>query len=148
MNLTEFSKTVHQGNKDKGFYEEHDTIMTAMMEQNWPQELVDSYKKAFIDQRLALIMSEASEAVEANRKGNVANISEFQQDKQGSPFHAESIFKRAFEENIKDSTEDELSDVLIRVLDLAGYLGMDLQYHVENKLIYNSLRAHKHGKKY
>lgn len=144
MNLTELSKKVHQGNVDKGFYEEHYSLLQKMNDLGWELEYVDSYTKAFIDQRLALVTTEISEAVESNRKNKYADIKEFYKDKQGTPFH----FKSSFESHIKDTVEDELADSLIRILDLAGYMGIDLQMHVDTKLHYNSLREHKHGKAY
>ncbi len=44
--------------------------------------------------------------------------------------------------------EDEAADMMIRVMDLASYLGIDLDAHVKAKMRYNSLRPIKHGKKY
>jgi NTP pyrophosphatase (non-canonical NTP hydrolase) len=49
---------------------------------------------------------------------------------------------------IKDTVEDELADVIIRTLDLCGYLGIDIEKHVELKMRYNESREYKHGKNY
>ncbi len=57
-------------------------------------------------------------------------------------------FKASFKSRIKDSFQDELADIMIRVMDLAAYKGIDLEYHIKAKMRYNSLRAYKHGKKY
>lgn len=43
---------------------------------------------------------------------------------------------------------DELADIMIRVMDLAAFKGIDLEKHIDLKMKYNSLRPHKHGKKY
>ncbi len=43
---------------------------------------------------------------------------------------------------------DKYTDVMIRVMDLANYKGIDLEFHVKAKMRYNSLRPYKHGKKY
>lgn len=66
---------------------------------------------------LALIHSEVSEALEGFRKNDRENFAE------------------------------ELADVLIRVLDCAGGLGIDLDREVQAKLAKNRTRGHKHGGK-
>jgi NTP pyrophosphatase (non-canonical NTP hydrolase) len=67
---------------------------------------------------LALIHSEVSEALEADRKG--------------------------WEENFRE----ELADVVIRIGDLCGELGIDLEKEIRIKMDYNRQRPYKHGKKY
>jgi NTP pyrophosphatase (non-canonical NTP hydrolase) len=66
---------------------------------------------------LALIHSEVSEALEGFRKDDAENFAE------------------------------ELADVLIRVLDCAGGLGIDIESQVRMKLEKNATRGHKHGGK-
>lgn len=64
---------------------------------------------------LGLVMSEAGEAVNADRKGLHADAKGFEEDEaNGLPF-AES-----FKKNVKDSVEDEIADIVIRLLDFAG----------------------------
>jgi len=53
-----------------------------------------------------------------------------------------------FRDTIKDTFEDELADVQIRLADLSGWLGINLQRHTELKAEYNSGREHMHGKKF
>lgn len=53
-----------------------------------------------------------------------------------------------FESHIKDTVEDELSDAIIRILDLCGWLNIDIQRHVDLKMQYNAGREKMHGKKY
>lgn len=66
---------------------------------------------------LMLITTEVSEAMEAFRKDDHANFAE------------------------------ELADVLIRVLDIAPGLGVDLDAEVEKKLLKNAQRGFRHGGK-
>lgn len=66
---------------------------------------------------LALVHSEVSEALEADRKGDQENF------------------------------EEELADVLIRIFDLCGSLGIDLEDALETKMELNKGRSHKHGGK-
>ena len=43
--------------------------------------------------------------------------------------------------------EEELADIVIRALDVAGALGIDIERAVENKHRYNVTRAYRHGNK-
>lgn len=120
--LTDLSLEIHEGNKARGFYDE---------ERN-------------VGEILALIHSEVSEALEAHRSGkrcewDISLAPEGWGDEE---------YTTRFEGTIKDTMEDELADVLIRVLDLCGYLGVDIDSHLYAKLRYNSTRPYKHGKKY
>ena len=70
---------------------------------------------------LGLVMSEMGEAINADRKGLRANVVRFVEDMElGNPF------KESFEAHIKDSLEDELTDVVIRLFDFAGLRGYEL----------------------
>lgn len=66
---------------------------------------------------LCLIHSEISECLEGFRQGDRENVAE------------------------------ELADALIRILDLAGGLGIDIDDEVQVKLTVNRARGHKHGGK-
>lgn len=74
--------------------------------------------KGFWDQErntgelLMLIVSECGEALEAHRKGRFADIRGL----------AESEHMNAFEMGIKDTFEDELADIVIRIADMCGWL--------------------------
>lgn len=67
---------------------------------------------------LALIHSEVSEALEADRKGDQENF------------------------------EEELADICIRVFDLAGLMDIDLEREIIKKMEANKLRPYKHNKNY
>lgn len=70
-----------------------------------------------ISTSLALIHSEVSEALEADRGGNTENFKE------------------------------ELADICIRVFDLCGSLDIDLEAAIRKKMEANKLRPYKHGGK-
>lgn len=72
----------------------------------------------FIIKSLALIHSEISEAIEGFRNNDDANLGE------------------------------ELSDAVIRIMDLAEYLGIDLQREITRKHHINQTRPFRHGKKF
>ena len=74
--------------------------------------------KALVAEKLCLIHSEISEAMEGHRKG-------------------------LMDDKLRHRTmiEVELADAMIRICDLAGALGMDLGGAIEEKLAYNATRA-------
>ena len=94
--------------------------------EDW-QDLIDrvqtnSKEKGFYDvkisdeQKLMLIISEVAEAVEADREGRFAlPMPEDWQTRD------DDYFKVTFLSHVKDSLEDELADVVIRMMD-SGYL--------------------------
>jgi NTP pyrophosphatase (non-canonical NTP hydrolase) len=80
---------------------------------------------------LALINTELSEAIEADRENKyIKNIYQFKgilwempEMKAGSD---DIEFKKLYETYLKDTFESELADACIRIFDLAGYLGIEL----------------------
>lgn len=66
---------------------------------------------------LGLIMSEAGKAINADRKGMHADTKRFEEDP------GEWAFDLSFRIYIKDSVEDEIADIVIRLLDFAGLRG-------------------------
>lgn len=72
------------------------------------------------DHYLMLVITEIAEMVEADIENKRANIFGFEL--------AEScgeVFNNAFEKFVKNTVEDEMADVAIRLLDLAGRKGAD-----------------------
>lgn len=152
---------------------------------------------------LCLVISELMEAVEADRKGKRADRESFKSSYEDEEPHDDVNFKYCFEKYIKDTISDELSDAVIRLLDLAGLrnfnlnrfspvdvvsrektfteniyaivkeiidrkysleeqvnyvitqvfalaniLGVDLLWHINQKMRYNELRPMLNGKRY
>ena len=92
---------------------------------------------------LMLCVSELAEAMEADRKDRYADLELIEKDKEDF-----IDFKWSFENSIKDTFEDELADTIIRILDLCGAKGIDIEKHNELKMRYNKTREKMHGKKY
>lgn len=72
----------------------------------------------------ALILSEACEALEADRKGHRASMGEYNRMfRDGDPREfVGGVHVGGFQAFIKDTVEDELADIAIRTFDLAGWV--------------------------
>lgn len=101
--LREFQKAVHELARSKGFYETPPSFL----------------------ERVALMHSELSEAVETARK-------EFARPDEHCPEFA--------------NVEIELADCIIRILDCAEYMELDVIGAMQAKHEFNKSRPHKHGK--
>lgn len=89
--------------------------------------------KIFFTTELMLVITEVAEAVNADRKGKHvpdSNKDAFLRNNALQSKYMPEVFKRNFETFIKDSVEDELADVAIRVLDIAGNHNIDLDEKV------------------
>ncbi len=118
--LNDAAKSIHADAKRKGFWDSERETGTLLM----------------------LCVSELSEALEADREGRFANIPLYDKERVCSGDAA------SFKLHIKDTFEDELADTVIRLLDLCGARGIDLEYHINQKLKYNRSRERMHGKAY
>jgi|SRR5690554_806715 len=75
--------------------------------------------------KIALIHAEASEAVEAVRRGEPV----IWRDESGKP----------------EGLAIELADIVIRVMDLCGGLGIELEEAIAEKIEFNATRPERHG---
>lgn len=134
--INEIAEAAHNNAKEKGFWEEG---------QNIPKHLL-------------LIISELTEAMEADRKNKFSvcgsltkAAAEIYPDRNLELIAIEepTLFAKLFEEHVKDTFEDELADSLIRILDLCASRNIDIKWHINMKMHYNNTRTYKHGgKKY
>ena len=116
--LNELSKAAYDNAKAKGFHDKDD--------QN---SLVDNYKGW-----VANFHSEVSELWEAAKTNNLNQLcdkAQFMEDQLGDHLTCE---------------EEELADIIIRVLDTAGARGINIGRAVLLKMAYNATRPHMHGK--
>lgn len=72
-----------------------------------------------------LVITEIAEMVEADRKRNKAGVGAKLIIKQD--MGKGKAFEDAFEAIVKNTVEDEMADVAIRLFDLAGALGIDFE---------------------
>jgi NTP pyrophosphatase (non-canonical NTP hydrolase) len=96
---------------------------------------------------LMLITSELAEALEADRDDSWVQDGVAAWYLERGKWDDPKI-QRAFEMEIKDTVPDEIADAVIRIADLCGYLGIDLESHVRAKMAYNATRPSRHSKRY
>lgn len=104
---------IHQGNVEAGWWTDLDTMQSLAEE----CRIRTRFGKALVAEKLVLIHSEVSEAMEAARKNLMDD-------------------KLAHRKGI----EVELADAVIRILDLCGALELDLAGAIQEKLSYNARR--------
>lgn len=80
-----------------------------------------------IPELLCLIHSEVSEALDCCRDGHMTQ----KRDASGKPH----------------GFPTEIADVMIRLFDLCGYLDIDIDHVVDEKMRYNETRPRRHGGK-
>ena len=113
MNLNELRDEAYSIAKANGWHEEEHS------DEHW----------------IMLVITEIAEAVQADRKNLHADIAKFNEWQGNSlPLSEETRIRRFiedFEAYIKNTVEDELADIVIRCLDLAGLRGINLSTPVK-----------------
>lgn len=137
--LTKIADDVYITATEKGFWEEYDKALLLLEEHPDIQKAV---KHAYLSQKLMLTVSELGEALEGLRKDKFAEISKFKGLNNADHWYGN------FEWLIKNSFEDELADVVIRIFDLAKKLDIDIEWHIQTKMNYNNHRPYKHGRNF
>jgi len=82
---------------------------------------------------LMLCNSELAEAFEEYRNGHTVTETYYSKDKQGN--------------DKMEGVPSELADVVIRIMDMCGYYGIDLEKIIAEKHAYNKSRPYRHGGK-
>lgn len=142
--IAELQDRAYQQSADKGFHDNEPTEPRAIVSLN--------------AERIALIHSELSEALEELRKGQPVNKNYYPVPALPNSLVAEVGVAKAEEIMIRERLEkgtltkpegvpSELADVVIRVLDFCGANDIDLEGAIAEKLNYNAGRAHMHGGK-
>ncbi len=87
---------------------------------------------------LCHIQNEVSEAIIAHSTGDYIYTS----IKAVNGWRDDKDFIDSFENNVKDSFQDELADIIILVMSLSKHESIDLESHVKAKMRYNELREY------
>lgn len=122
MTITSFVAEAHANAVKKGFWDDNRELGTTLM----------------------LIVSELGEALEADRVHYYSSSL----PRQVSDCSSEKEFITHFEQYTKDTFQDEIADTFIRLADLCGQSGIDIEAYIKAKMSYNALRPYKHNKEY
>lgn len=117
--IADWQRRMHAIAKDKGWWTDQET-----------GQPINPFKR--LPETIALIHSETSEALEEYRNGRM--------DLWYSNLDPEAGPK-------PEGFGVELADVVIRCMDTAESLGIDLEAHMRLKAAYNALRPYRHGGK-
>jgi|SRR6185312_10022530 len=127
MTITELVERAHAMSRAKGWYD-------------------GEAANKNIGEMLALIHSEVSEALEDWRNGNMelkflrcCDLARYGH-RDGCPGKETGVGKPV-------GFPSEIADIAIRVGDLCGFLGIDLEKAVSEKMAYNATRPYRHGNK-
>jgi NTP pyrophosphatase (non-canonical NTP hydrolase) len=135
--INKLAKLAHDNSTDKGFWDVElpDQKYKGPLPATWQD--VWQLQRLFISERLCLIHSEVSEALEDLRK--MRGIRDITDPEIKGP---------AGIDQKPTGFGSELADIVIRVFDLAGWLGIDLGKEIIRKMEYNKGRPRKHGKEF
>lgn len=141
--------------RTRGFHDDAFDLQDALGRREISAEMRKVLENAFRDRvgnRLMLIAGEVAEAHEELRKGRAPG--ERYYSAPASLVNEVGSMEKALEILHKDGLAkpeglpSELADVLIRVLDLAAELKIDLADVIREKLVFNETRARMHGVKF
>ncbi len=131
LSISDLQALAYNQSADKGFHDNEPVEGRALLSLN--------------AERVALMHSELSEALEELRSGRPANQTYYPEadrlsESGGTPAEARVRFK-------PEGVPSELADVVIRVLDFCGANDIDLESMITEKLAYNASRSRMHGGK-
>lgn len=138
-----------------GFNLARDIVHQTAVEKGWwePQDVDGEDRsvppRSFGD-LIALVHSEASEALEEYRNGHAPDETYFPNAGAHGPHARDPLAEMVWAVQYGWKPEGvpvELADIIIRVLDIAGFYDIDIEHAMRMKTAYNDLRTHRHGGK-
>jgi NTP pyrophosphatase (non-canonical NTP hydrolase) len=139
-------REAHETARAKGFYDDDEIVMREIL---LTDEERMALRRRLILARLAMVASEVGEAVDAVRKSDVNTTAFLETVKVTDwiPPSADPNFTAVHTRDLRGTTHgSELADIVIRTMDLAEYMGIDLSNEIQAKMVRNSRREHRHGK--
>lgn len=127
---------IGRGNAERGFHEEGDYLRH--QNERYPDSVdAPAALRNYYMTKLALIHSEATEAVEELRSGHTADETYYPSDTKG--LSIPELYK-------PEGVPSEIADIVIRCFDFADEAGFSLIDILLEKLRYNDTRNRMHGK--
>ena len=120
--LDDYIKRAYENAKSKGFHLDDDEMRNKFKFRSTDYE---HFCRLAMIKDLALIVTEISEAIEAIRENRFTDYHKI---------------------NFKETFEEEIADVFIRLFDFCGNYGIDIETFINFKMDYNESREWKHGK--
>ncbi len=112
------SEVCHTLAAEKGFWNDFRPVVAGLTEKEYLRIIAHLQKTYMLPVKLMLVASELGEAMEAQREGDTEHVAE------------------------------EIADIFIRLYDLCGGMGIDIEKEVREKFLVNVGRPEKHGKRY
>jgi len=116
--VNDLSESIYADNVERGWWDSDSRIKNLFTSGKISRSTFMEFRANMIAAKLALMHSELSEALEGMRKDLMDD-------------HLPS----------REMIEVEFADAIIRILDTAGYLGLDVGGAISEKLAYNANRA-------
>lgn len=119
MNIDKYKKDCYVIAKEKGFYSDNSKI----------------------EEHITGILSELFEAYEAHRAGSFTDKVIYTKNWIKNPNHISLVWRQLYIKKVKDTFEDEITDLFIRVFNLSSYLNVStdkikpLTKNLENKTL-------------
>lgn len=163
--LTQLGREIHANALNKGFWDDTTSVLKKMNDNCklhehevglFTNEEIKAVESAFKCQKLLLIISEITEAMEADRIGKRADLPAFNERVSqvlssmiGASVEEKEIeYARLYKEYVKDSFEGEMAGATIRMLDFCTQDVIPLEDYMRAEHRYNLTRPVKHGKGY
>lgn len=136
----------------EGFNLARDVVHDTAVEKGWwePQLHDGVFVQRTFGDLIALVHSEASEALEEHRDGHSPTEVYFPNAGGYGPLCAnmnEAIVWAGSYGWKPEGIPAELADIIIRVLDICGHYGIDIESALRTKTAYNQTRTYRHGEK-
>lgn len=153
--ISELMEAVEADRKGKRFDKDAKETYELIQNVKFCKVIFDNYIKGCVEEELADAAIRLLDL--AGLRGIAINFSEVDiyesTESCNDESFAESIYSIStipirYEYEYDCSFDEQLNGMLLGVIGLSNYIGIDLLWHIEQKMKYNELREKMHGKKY
>lgn len=135
----------HRQSAEKGFHSREAEAVGFLIDAG-RTDLAEFVTSMCAGNRIALMHSELSEALEEMRNGRALNETWYSKSKV-QPYSDKEPLNPDGTPRKPEGVPSEMADVVVRVMDFCGAAGIDLQAILAQKLDYNASRGKMHGGK-